>query len=68
MTTTTVLNVNGMKCMHCKKRVEDACKGVNGVKDAKVNLDAKNVTVTLENNVDASLIKKAINDAGYEAK
>lgn len=63
-----VISVDGMMCMHCAKRVEDACKGVNGVKDAKVNLDAKNVTVTLENNVDASLIKKAINDAGYEAK
>jgi copper chaperone CopZ len=66
MTTTTVLNVNGMKCMHCKKRVEDACMGVKGVLNASASLEGK--TVTIDHN-DASIeeIKKAIIKAGYDA-
>ena len=41
----TVIKVNGMMCAHCKAHVETACKGVPGVTDAVVDLDAKNVTV-----------------------
>ena len=60
----TVIKVNGMMCAHCKAHVETACKGVPGVTDAVVDLDAKNVTVT--GNADLAALKKAITDAGYE--
>ena len=60
----TVIKVNGMMCAHCKAHVETACKGVPGVTDAVVDLDAKNVTVTGDANLAA--LKKAITDAGYE--
>ena len=60
----TVIKVNGMMCGHCKAHVETACKGVPGVTDAVVDLDAKNVTVTGDANLAA--LKKAITDAGYE--
>ena len=60
----TVINVNGMMCPHCKAMVEKVCKAVPGTVDAVVDLQAKNVTVTGEANVDA--LKKAITDAGYE--
>ena len=65
--TTIVINVNGMKCMHCKKRVEDACMSVQGVLNASASLEGSNVTID-HNNADISLIKKAIIKAGYDAE
>lgn len=60
----TVIKVEGMMCMHCKARVENVCKGVAGVKDAVVDLEAKTVTVT--GNAAEDALKKVIVDAGYE--
>ena len=60
----TVIMVEGMMCPHCKARVEQVCKGVPGTVDAIVDLQAKNVTVTGEADLDA--LKQAIIDAGYE--
>jgi Cu+-exporting ATPase len=60
----TVINVNGMMCPHCKAMVEKVCKAVPGTADAVVDLQAKNVTVT--GNADVEALKKAIVDAGYE--
>ena len=60
----TVIKVEGMMCPHCKARVESVCKGIAGVKDAVVDLQEKQVTVTGVAAVDA--LKKAITDAGYE--
>jgi len=60
----TVINVNGMMCPHCKAMVEKVCKAVPGTTDAVVDLQAKNVTVT--GNADVEALKKAITDAGYE--
>lgn len=60
----TVINVNGMMCPHCKAMVEKVCKNVPGTVDAVVDLQAKNVTVTGDANVED--LKKAIVDAGYE--
>lgn len=63
-----VIEVEGMMCMHCAKRVEDACKSVTGVEGAKVSLDDKNVTVTSNGEIDKEAVVKAIIEAGYEAK
>ena len=60
----TVIQVEGMMCPHCKARVESVCKAVEGTVDAVVDLQAKNVTVT--GNADVNALKKAIMDAGYE--
>lgn len=59
-----IIKVNGMMCTHCKARVEQVSKGVVGVEDAVVDLQAKTVTITGKADVDQ--IKKAIVDAGYE--
>ena len=60
----TVIKVEGMMCTHCKAMVEKVCKAVPGTVDAVVDLQAKNVTVTGDADVEA--LKKAIVDAGYE--
>ena len=60
----TVIKVEGMMCPHCKAMVEKVCKAVAGTTDAVVDLQAKQVTVT--GNADVEALKKAIVDAGYE--
>lgn len=60
----TVIKVEGMMCVHCKARVEQACKAVEGVVNAVVDLEAKQVTVT--GNVSIEALEKAITEAGYE--
>jgi len=63
---TTVINVNGMMCEHCKATVEKVTKAVEGVSNSIVNLDAKNVTIEYADGTDIEKVKKAITDAGYE--
>ena len=63
---TTVINVNGMMCEHCKATVEKVTRGVEGVSNSEVNLDAKNVTIEHSADTDLDKVKKAITDAGYE--
>lgn len=59
-----IIYVNGMMCPHCKAMVEKVCKAVPGTTDAVVDLQAKNVTVS--GDADLEALKKAIIDAGYE--
>ena len=59
-----VIHVEGMMCKHCKARVEAVCKGVSGVTDAVVDLEAK--TVTVSGTADVQAVKKAIADADYQ--
>ena len=40
--------VSGMKCPHCKAKVEDALRAVAGVQQAEVNLPAASVTVSYD--------------------
>ncbi len=63
---TTVINVNGMMCEHCKATVEKVTRGVEGVSNSLVNLDAKNVKIEHSADTDLEKVKKAITDAGYE--
>lgn len=63
---TTVINVNGMMCEHCKATVEKVTKAVEGVSNSIVNLDAKNVTIEYADGTDLEKVKKAVTDAGYE--
>ena len=61
---TIVIGVGGMMCSHCTAAVERACMSVPGVESAAADLEAKNVTVT--GNADVEALKKAIRDADYE--
>ena len=61
------IKVNGMMCSQCAARVEKAAMSVNGVADAKVNLDEKTVTVSGEETTRGA-VRQAITDAGYEVE
>lgn len=62
---TVTISVEGMACGHCAARVESALTAVKGVKSAKVDLEAKNVTV-VHSGVNVETLKDAITAAGYK--
>lgn len=63
---TVDLAIDGMTCASCVARVERALRAVPGVETAKVNLATERATVT--GTADAALLRRAIEDAGYEAR
>jgi Cu+-exporting ATPase len=68
-TTELTLEVNGMSCASCVTHVENALKGLPGVENAVVNLGSTTARVTYIAGVVTPLeMKRAVSDAGYEAK
>lgn len=63
---TKTIFINGMSCGHCSKRVEAALKSVNGVKSVKVSLEEKKADVVLKNDIDNDVLKKAVEEVGFE--
>lgn len=59
-----VVKIDGMMCNHCTGRVSEILNNIDGV-EANVSLEDKCAYLTLSSNVEDSVIKKAIEDAGY---
>ena len=62
------LNVEGMTCQHCVKRVEKIIGKTEGVSNVQVSLDNKEAVFVCDSsskNIDA--IVQAINDFGFTA-
>jgi len=61
--------VNGMMCENCKKHVEKALNGIEGVSNVNVDLGKKIATLeVVDSSVTDETIKQAIIDAGYEVE
>ena len=60
------ISVEGMHCAHCSKKVEDALKGIKGVKSVKVNLDNKEVEITMKEDISDDVFKNVVEDLGFE--
>ena len=67
-TVKVTIGVEGMMCQHCAARVKKALEEIDGVVEATVDLDAKNVGLELSKYVTEKDFDKAITDAGYEFK
>lgn len=61
-----IIQVDGMKCEHCSKRVSDELKKIEGIKSIKVDLNSKKVTISYKDKVDIDKIKHTILDLGYQ--
>jgi Cu+-exporting ATPase len=61
------LEISGMTCASCVRRVERALAGVPGVTAATVNLAAESADVTLGRPAGAASLIAAVVDAGYQA-
>jgi copper chaperone len=61
-----VLNVPGISCDHCRRAIEGAVGGLEGVEGVQVDVDAKSVAVDFDGGtVELSTIKEAIEEEGY---
>ena len=63
-----VVNIEGMHCSHCAKRVEEGLKKIDNIKTVKVNLDKKNATITYKGEINTDDIKKEIENLDFEFK
>lgn len=62
-----VLSVPEVHCGHCVSSIEGAVSALEGVKEVKVNLDARDVTVSFEEaEVTMDTIVATIQEQGYE--
>lgn len=60
------ITVKGMMCAHCEAHVKKALEAIDGIESAAASHEENLVTITNSKEVDESLIKAAIEDAGYE--
>ena len=61
-----IIKVKGMKCDHCKKRVEESLLKVEGIKKVKIDLKTGNVQITSKEDIPFSQLKTIIEETGYE--
>lgn len=59
------LKVKGMTCQHCSESVRRAVESVEGASKVNINLNEGLVNFSADNSK-LELIKKAIDDKGYE--
>lgn len=66
-TNEAVLQITGMKCGECVRRVAESLLGVEGVDDAEVDLETGSARVRLSEGSPASQgdLIKAVDEAGY---
>lgn len=65
MVTTTYL-IKGMTCGHCVNAVSGELGRVPGVREVQVDLAAGSATVTSDGPLDPSVVREAVDEAGYE--
>ena len=61
-----IMIVEGMHCKHCQAAVEKALSAVEGVTEAKVDLDKKTATISMNTEVADDILMKAVADADFE--
>ncbi len=61
-----VMIIEGMSCNHCKMRVENTLKELEGVTDVQVDLEKKSAELVLSEDVTDAVLTEAVEDAGYD--
>ncbi|MBQ1333940.1 MAG: heavy metal translocating P-type ATPase, partial [Clostridia bacterium] len=59
------INIDGMMCEHCERRVERALMSVDGVISAKANHEADRAVIEFEAEPDRKLLKQAVEEEDY---
>lgn len=62
---TKTVQIEGMSCSHCAKKVEMALKELQGVKSVKVVLEDKKAEIVSNKEIDDETIKRVIEEIGY---
>ena len=61
------IRIEGMSCAHCQKHVQDALNAIDGVQ-ATVDLEKAVAEVTATKEISDTLLKQAVEDAGYTVR
>ncbi len=59
------MTIEGMMCPHCERRVKKTLEALPQVQEAQVNWQEGTAVVTLQEKVDDSILKKAVEDQDY---
>ena len=62
----TIIYVEGMKCNHCSKKVENALLQIDSIEKVKINLEKKEVICFSKEEISIDKIKNKIQEIGYE--
>jgi Cu+-exporting ATPase len=60
-----IIKIEGMSCEHCVKRVENALKEIDGIKEVQVILEENKAIIDFEGQIEDKTLIDAIDDAGY---
>ncbi len=60
------ITVKGMMCAHCEAHVKKALEAIDGIESATASHEENLVTLETAKTIDESLIKAAVEEAGYE--
>lgn len=59
------MKIEGMMCPHCETTVKKTLEAIDGVESAEVSHEKGSAVLTMSKNVEDSVLKKAVEDAGY---
>lgn len=62
------IDVEGMMCEHCEKRVKETLENINGISEAYADFNTGRVRLILNGTPDIKEIKREIKKAGYKLK
>ena len=62
------INVVGMHCPSCVNAVELCLKDVDGIEDAKADLDSGITKITMSGDVSDADINEAVEEAGFKVE
>ncbi len=60
------MKIEGMMCPHCEAAVKKTLEAIDGVESAEVSHEKGSAVLTMSKNVEDSVLKKAVEDAGYK--
>ena len=63
-----ILNVEGMMCGGCEKRIENILKDVKNIKKVKANHKDGIVKIEIKKEIDMNIIKEKIENLGFKIK
>ena len=63
---TSTFTVIGMTCGHCVRSVTEEVSEIPGVLDVRVELDTGRLTVTSTAPLEESVVRGAVEEAGYQ--
>lgn len=62
------IRIKGMSCRHCVMAVTRALENIEGITDVSVDLQKGEASFTETASVDGTVIKREIENAGYEVE